>query len=58
MKWTGYIAYMVKKKYIQILVKKVHRNRPLGRLRKKQEDNIKTTNANCEGVLQIEVTKK
>jgi hypothetical protein len=41
-----------------ILVKNVDGNRPPGRLRNKQADNIKTTNANCEGVEQIELAKK
>lgn len=46
------------KKEIQVLVKNIHGNGPLGRLRKKLEDNIKTTNANCEGVQQSQVAKK
>jgi len=41
MKWVGYVACMDKKTAQRVLLGKPDENRPLGRLRHRQEDEIK-----------------
>ena len=58
MRWAGHVARMGERRGVyRVLVGKIERNRPLGRPRRRWEENIKMDlqEVGCEGMDGIEV---